>query len=157
MPVLRRPLIDREQEVATARKLLLRDEVGLLTLTGPGGSGKTHLALHIAHEFGERFADRMFFVPVGPVSDPTLVISAIAQVLAVRETGGQPVIEGVKLALRQKHVLLLLDNVEKVIEAAPQFVELLEACPHVQVLATSRSPLHVRGEQELPMLPGPPA
>lgn len=93
----------------------------------------------------------MFFVALAPVSDPVLVMPAIAQALGVRETGSQGVIQGVKLALQQKHVLLLLDNFERVLEAVPQIVDLLKACPLVKVLATSRSPWRVRGEQELPV------
>ena len=109
--------------------------------------------MHVARELLNRFEDGVFFVPLAPVSDPVLVMPVIAQALGVRETGSQDVIQGVKLALQQKHVLLLLDNFERVLEAAPQIVDLLKACPLVKVLATSRSPWRVRGEQELPVPP----
>jgi predicted ATPase/DNA-binding SARP family transcriptional activator len=146
-------LVGRQQEVAAAGELLQRESVRLLTFTGPGGTGKTRLALDVATALRDELADGVFFVDLAPIRDPELVISTIIQVLGARETGEQSLLESLKAHLRERQMLLLLDNFEQVVSAAPLIVELLEAAPRLKVLATSREPLHVRGEQEFPVSP----
>jgi len=153
LPVVRSALLGRERELGQAGALLLRDDVGLLTLTGPGGTGKTRLSLQVAADSIERFADGVFFVSLAPIADPALVPSTIAQVLGVREMGGQSVLEGLKEYLREKQLLLVLDNFEQILEAATIVAELLAAGAGLKVLATSRAALEVREEHELPVPP----
>ena len=125
----------------------------LLTLTGPGGTGKTRLGLQVAAELSDRFADGVFFVNLAPISDPELVVPAIAETLGIREGAGRSLLERLKEELRQKQMLLLLDNFEQVVSAAVQVVDLLAACPQLKVLVTSREVLHVRAEHEFPVPP----
>src|SRR5262249_20610301 len=114
LPAQPTPLIGREQEVATACETLQRQEVRLLTLTGPGGIGKTRLGLQVAGELIEVCQDGVFLVDLAPVTDPGLVAPTIAQSLGVREAGGWPLLESLKQHLREKQLLLLLDNFEQV-------------------------------------------
>src|ERR687896_232583 len=137
LPMQPTPLVGRETEVEDVRGRLLAPEVRLLTLTGPGGTGKTRLALQAAADLLDEFEDGVFFVALATLTDPTLVASTVAQVLDVRESGDQPLIEGVKDYLKDKLLLLVLDNFEQVLEAAPLAGELLSA-PRLKVLATSR-------------------
>jgi predicted ATPase/DNA-binding CsgD family transcriptional regulator len=153
LPLQMTPLIGREQEITIALQLLQREEVRLLTLTGPGGTGKTRLALQVAAELSDRFADGVYFVNLAPLNDAGLVVTTIAQTLAIKELAGQTLLELLKASLHWKHVLLLLDNFEQVIEAAVDVAALLAACPLLKVLVTSRAALHVRGEQEYAVPP----
>ena len=151
LPAQLTPLIGREHEVATVCTLLCRPEVRLLTLTGTGGVGKTRLALQIATNLLDDFAEGVCFVSLAPISDPELVLPTIAQALGLWEAGDRPLMEHLKTYLRGKHLLLLLDNFEQVVQASPLLVELLEACPGLKVLVTSRAVLHVSGEHEFPV------
>ena len=153
LPVQATRLLGREREVDDIRQLLVRDRARLVTLTGPGGTGKTRLSLQIAAELVDGLADGAFMVALAPISDPALVPSAIAQVLGVRDMGGRPILEGIKEHLRRKDLLLLLDNYEQIIAAASVVAELLASCPDLKILVTSREPLNVRGEREYAVPP----
>lgn len=153
LPVQPTLLIGREQEIAQACQLLRRSEVRLLTLTGPGGVGKTRLALQVAAELGDLFPDGVFLVALAPLSDPQLVVPTIAQTLEIPELSYQLPLTTLMTALKEKHLLLLLDNFEQVAVAASQLAELLTACPKVKLLVTSRVGLHLRAEHEFAVPP----
>jgi predicted ATPase/class 3 adenylate cyclase len=146
------PLLGREREVADACARL-RGATRLLTLTGPGGTGKTRLAQQVAAELLDDFDGGVYFVDLAPIRDPELVVPTIAQTLGLRETGGQSIAESLKAYLREKQFLLVLDNFEQILPAAPQVVDLLAAAPGLKALVTSRAALRVRGEQEAPVSP----
>ncbi len=153
LPTQPTPLIGREQEVASVCRLLRRPEVRLVTLTGPAGVGKTRLGLQVAAELVDQFADGVYAVMLEPVSDPALVVPAIAQTLSISEVSNQPLLPLLQSALKDKSLLLVLDNFEQVASAALQVAELLAACPKLKVLVTSRVVLHVRAEREFVVPP----
>ena len=143
--------VGRDQVDQTAA--LLRDGVRLLTLTGPGGTGKTRLSIEVAGELGEAFPDGIYWVPLAAITDLALVAPAIATSLGLHDVGSRPVAERIAEHLRDKTVLLVIDNFEQLLPAAPLVGDLLRAAPKLKVIATSRSPLRVSGEQEFPVPP----
>jgi predicted ATPase len=145
--------VGRERDVEAVPKLLLREGVCLVTLTGPGGAGKTRLALQVAGDLIDAFPDGVFFVALASIGDPELILYAIAQTLGLPESGDRSPSESLKAYLSDKQMLILLDNFEHVLEAAPQVAELLATCPRLKVLVTSRAVLHLRGEKEFPVRP----
>jgi predicted ATPase/DNA-binding CsgD family transcriptional regulator len=157
LPVPLTPLVGREREVAAVYALLSRPGVRLVTLTGTGGVGKTRLGLQVGVNLSDRFTYGAFFVNLAPLTDPGLVASTIAQALGVREQASQPLLDSLQDHLRDKQLLLLLDNFEQLVSAAPVVTELLAAVPHLHVLVTSRAALHLSGEHEfvVPPLPLP--
>jgi transcriptional regulator with XRE-family HTH domain len=152
------PLVPLTRLIGRARELeeltaLLDARARLVTLTGPGGVGKTRLALAAAEAVRDAFAQGALAVDLAPLSDPRLVLASIAKALGLPDTGDQPYGQRLVSHLRGSHRLLVLDNVEPVVEAAPELAEILAACPRVTALATSRVPLRVRGEWEVPVAP----
>jgi hypothetical protein len=148
------PFIGRDGEMASIARALLSDEVRLLTLTGPGGTGKTRLALQAAADMADRFPHGAFFIDLSTLRDPGQVIMTIAATLGVQEIAGErPVLDVLGGYLNARNVLLVLDNFEHLLDAAPEVAAILRACPLVKVLVTSRESLRLRGEQELPVPP----
>jgi predicted ATPase/DNA-binding XRE family transcriptional regulator len=148
-------LIGREAEVDALSGLLAQGEHRLITLTGPGGVGKTRLAQAVAGAAHDRYRDSVSFVDLSPLTDPALVMPTIATALGVRETTGESLWETLSRSLRGRQLLLLLDNCEQVLEAASDIATLLAACPELFILATSREPLHIRAEREVAVTPLP--
>ncbi len=146
------PLVGREAEREDVLSLLRRDDVRVVTLTGPGGTGKTRLSLDVGAELLREMDDGVWWVSLAPIRDPRLVVSEIAHVLDVPE-GGAPLLDAVAAALREKTSLLILDNFEQVLDAAPLVGQILAAAPRVKALVTSRSPLRIAGEREYAVPP----
>ncbi|MDF2759724.1 MAG: transcriptional regulator, family, partial [Thermomicrobiales bacterium] len=155
VPIPLTRLIGREAEIEALRAILRRDDIRFVTLTGAGGTGKTRLAIAVALEMGEVFPDGVVFVDLSPLTDPALVVTTIATTLGVREVVGQSLSQTLSSYLTSKQLLLVLDNCERILAAAPDITSLLAASPGLSVLATSREPLHVRGEREYPVPPLP--
>jgi predicted ATPase len=153
LPVPRSRLIDREQERAQTQALLQRDDVGLVTLTGPGGVGKTRVAMQVASDLASRFADGVAFISLAALKDATLVVPTVARALGVSQTGDDSQEEQLLAYLEPRDVLLVLDNAEQVVSAAPLAAQALELAPQLKLLITSREPLRVRDEQLVPVPP----
>jgi predicted ATPase/class 3 adenylate cyclase len=143
--------VGREREIAEGKRLL--EGTRLMTLTGPGGTGKTRLSLRIAEESAHDFADGTFFVPLAPITDPDLVPSTIAHTLGVQVGGSEMPLTRVLDHVRGKRLLLVLDNFEQILPAAPIVGQILGASPVLKVITSSRAPLRISGEQEFPVPP----
>jgi predicted ATPase/DNA-binding CsgD family transcriptional regulator len=155
-PIPRTRLIGREDERTAARTLLLDEVVPLLTLIGPGGVGKTRLALAVADDVEDAFGDGVIWVDLAPLTDPALIPTTVATAVGFTPIPGQPVVDELARILRPRQTLLLLDNCEHLLAATAALVaSLLAACPALQVLTTSRAPLRVRGEHEAVVDPLP--
>lgn len=153
LPARLTSLVGRAEEVAELCRLLARPAVRLVTLTGAGGSGKTSLALAVAHALlsdndGAAFSDGIYFVNLAPIQEPALVISTVAQVLGVKEEAGKPLLTSLQETVRHRRMLLVLDNFEQIVIAAPLLSELLTNCATLKLIVTSREVLRVRGEHE---------
>ncbi len=153
LPAQPTPLFGRDKDVAAIRKRLLRDESRLLTLTGPPGIGKTRLALQIANQMLDDFVDGVFFIALAQITDANLVLATITNTLGILDIGPQTPQERLKVFLRDKEMLLVLDNFEQILAAAPFIAELLIVCPWLKLLATSRAPLRIRQERQIPVAP----
>ncbi|HKP51143.1 MAG TPA: tetratricopeptide repeat protein [Chloroflexia bacterium] len=160
LPVQRTPLVGREKELEAAQRRLMQSDVALLTFTGPGGTGKTRLAVQVAANLIDYFQDGVYFVNLASTTDVDMVIIEIAEALDVREAANpdwpkskNPLLESVKEHLRDKQMLLLLDNFEQVVEAAPILAELLSCAARLKILVTSRTLLNLRDEHDFPVPP----
>jgi predicted ATPase len=152
LPIQPTPFIGRTAQIAVLKELILNPEVRLVTLMGPGGTGKTRLSLQVALEALDHFANGVFFVPLADDTNSNQFISRVAQQLEVRE-GGRPLLENIKDYLRDKHLLLVLDNFEQLVSAAPVVAELLATAPQLKVITSSRIALQLHGEHEYPVPP----
>ncbi|HEY2109871.1 MAG TPA: protein kinase [Candidatus Acidoferrales bacterium] len=156
IPVQRTAFVGREKEIEAAKELLLRPDVRLVTITGPGGIGKTRLGIEIASAVADHFPGGIHFVALSAVNDPGLLLSVIVQALGLREAGGQSPLELLKKHLQDPSrppMLFLLDNFEHLLQAAPTLADLLAMGPNLKLLVTSRAALHIYGEHEFPVPP----
>jgi non-specific serine/threonine protein kinase len=153
LSVLLNPLIGRDPEVNALKKLLLTEDVRLVTLTGPGGTGKSSLGLRIARDLLPEFRHGVFFVALTAINESALVAPTIAQTIGIKEERGVQLIDSMKAFFGGRRILLVLDNFEQVIAAAPVLSEMLTASDGLKFLVTSRAALHLRGEREFPVAP----
>ena len=156
VPVQRTGFVGRQKEVVGAKELLLRPDVSLVTITGPGGIGKTRLSVQVASDLAEHFSGGTHFVSLSPLNDPGFIASTIVQALGIRESGGQPPLQLLKEHLQHSlrgPTLLVLDNFEHLLQAVPGVAELLAVDSTLKILVTSRAPLHIYGEYEFPVPP----
>jgi predicted ATPase len=152
LPAQPTPFIGRAKQIVAIKELLQRADVRLITLVGPGGTGKTRLSLQVAQELLDQFAHGVFFVPLADDKDAAQFISRVAQQLAVRE-GGRPLLENVKDYLREKQMLLVLDNFEQLVSNAPVVTDLLAAAPQLKIITSSRIALNLHDEREFQVPP----
>jgi predicted ATPase len=155
VPVARGRLIDRKQEITQVRELLSREDVGLVTLTGPGGVGKTRVAMQVAIEMASQFGDGTAFVSLASLNNPEFVPQTVAEALQVTEAPGQSIGTRLLEYLRERQLLLVLDNVEQLVSAAPLASDVLKQAPRLKMLVTSREPLRLATEQVVPINPLP--
>ncbi|MBV9131913.1 MAG: AAA family ATPase, partial [Chloroflexi bacterium] len=146
-------LIGRAAELASLVELLQHTETRLITITGPGGCGKTRLAAEVASLAATHFAGGAVLVELAPLRDASRFTSAIADALDIQDVGARPLLDSVLSTLATLDLLMVLDNFEHILGAAPIVATLLETCPRLTVLATSREPLHLRWEQRFPLAP----
>jgi predicted ATPase/class 3 adenylate cyclase len=155
LPTSPRPIVGRVADLAGATEMLLRDMVRLVTITGPGGTGKTRLAVEIAGRLDTEFPDGVVYVDLSAVRDPTRFLPAVGRAMGVRESAEREVIEGLENVVGAERMLVVLDNLEQLLDAAPNVALLLDKLPNVKILATSRSPLRLSWEHEYPLSPLP--
>jgi predicted ATPase/class 3 adenylate cyclase len=155
LPAQATPLVGRDRELEAVRALLLAEDARMVTLTGPGGTGKTRLALQVAADAVDQFPDGVYGVLLAPVTDPEVVPLELARVLGIDEMPTQPIIEALKAGLAGRRTLIVFDNFEHVGAAAPLLADLLAACPRLKLLVTSREPLRIAAERQYPVPPLP--
>jgi predicted ATPase/class 3 adenylate cyclase len=155
LPAQPTPLVGRDQELEAVRTLLLAEDTRMVTLTGPGGTGKTRVALQVAADAVDEFPEGVYGVLLAPVMDPEVVPSELARALGIEEVPTQPIVEALKAGLAGRRTLILFDNFEHVGAAAPLLADLLSACPRLKLLVTSREPLRLAAERQYPVPPLP--
>ncbi|HEX9385059.1 MAG TPA: tetratricopeptide repeat protein [Anaerolineales bacterium] len=153
LPIILTPLLGRDEEVVALTSLLAREDVRLVTVIGPPGVGKTRLAAHIAAQLAGSFAHGPLFVDLTSIADVDAFLPTLAESLNVRETSDIPLLKSITASLRQRNLLLVLDNFEQVLSAAPHVLVLLAGAPQLKILTTSREALHISGEYEFPLAP----